>query len=95
MMRLNHEFSCPSALSPGFRNRVEMTCNVCVCVCVLVRTQQRGRGRGAGGGILEENQQKPTSQYIRCAAACVLQVSQCDTSPTHRMNCLRAELHVT
>ena len=36
MMRLNHEFFCPGALSPGFRNWVEMTCNMCVCVCVCV-----------------------------------------------------------
>ena len=33
MMRRNHEFFCPSALSPGFRNWVEKT-RVCVCVCV-------------------------------------------------------------
>ena len=47
MMRLNHEFFCSVALSPGFRNWVEMTRNmqqegvglvlVCVCVCVCVR----------------------------------------------------------
>ena len=28
MMRPNHEFFCPSALSPGFRNWVEMTRNM-------------------------------------------------------------------
>ena len=28
MMRPNHEFFCPSALSPGFRNWVGMTCNM-------------------------------------------------------------------
>ena len=39
MMRPNHEFFCSVALSPGFRNWVEMTC-VCVCVCVY-----RGWGR--------------------------------------------------
>ena len=28
MVRPNHEFSCSVAPSPGFKNRVEMTCNM-------------------------------------------------------------------
>ena len=40
MMRPNHEFLCSVALSPGFRNWVEMTCNM----------QQEGVCVWGGGG---------------------------------------------
>ena len=46
MMRRNHEFCCSVALSPGFRNWVEMTRKMCVCVCVCANCQLPRHGGG-------------------------------------------------